>query len=112
MRAEGIEDSILLWLFNRELSTLSQLGHMASHQGFRQACQQLRIWDKRVPIYESAYSRHSGNSLAYMQRYIALLDQSIKGLEGPDVELGFRNLALMFCGIKPVATELDRTILT
>lgn len=107
LRAEGIEDSILLWLFNRELGTLSQLGHMANQQGFRQACQQLRIWDKRIPFYESAYSRHSTSSLAYMQRYIALLDQRIKGLEGPDIELGFRNLTLMFCGLKALSTELD-----
>ncbi|WP_425642966.1 DNA polymerase III subunit delta [Marinomonas gallaica] len=107
LRAEGVEDSIMLWLFNRELTTLAQLGHLAQQKGLRAACQQLRIWDKRVPIYESANQRLALNSLAYMQRYIALLDQSIKGLDGPDIELGFRNLTLMFCGIKPVATELD-----
>lgn len=107
LRAEGVEDSIMLWIYNRELSTLTQLSHLAQQKGLRSACQQLRIWDKRVPIYESACQRLPLNSLAYMQRYIALLDQSIKGLEGPDIELGFRNLTLMFCGIKPVATELD-----
>lgn len=107
LRAEGVEDSIMLWLYNRELASLMQLSQLAQRQGLRQACQQLRIWDKRIPIYESAYQRLPLNSLAYMQRYIALLDQSIKGLEGPDIELGFRNLTLMFCGVKPVATELD-----
>ena len=107
LRAEGIEDSILLWLYNRELATLNQLGALAQAQGLRQACQQLRIWDKRIPIYESAFSRHNPQTIAYMQRYTALLDQSIKGLEGPDIELGFRNLTLMYCGVKPVPTELD-----
>ena len=107
LRAEGTEDSIMLWLFNRELSTLVELSHLAKQQNFRAACQKLRIWDKRVPLYESAFQRLPINSLAYMQRYIALLDQSIKGLEGPDIELGFRNITLMFCGIKPVTTELD-----
>ncbi|RDL43914.1 DNA polymerase III subunit delta [Marinomonas piezotolerans] len=107
LRSEGIEDSILLWLFNRELTTLNQLGALAHTHGLRQACQQLKIWDKRIPVYESAFSRHNAHTLGYMQRYVALLDQSIKGLSGPDIELGFRNLVLMYCGVKPVATELD-----
>ena len=109
LRAEGVEDSILLWLYNRELNTLSQLAHKANQQGLRQACQQLKIWDKRIPIYESAYRRHSTQSIAYMQRYTALLDQRVKGLEGPDLELGFRDLTLMFCGLKLLPTELDQT---
>lgn len=107
LSAEGSEDTILLWLFNRELETLIQLTHLSQKQGLRNACQQLRIWDKRIALYEAASNRLPLNSLYYMQRYIALLDQSIKGLDGPDIELGFRNLTLMFCGFKPVATELD-----
>jgi DNA polymerase III subunit delta len=105
--AEGVEASIILWLFNREIQTLANLLQTMQSSSFRQACQTEKIWDKRVPFYESALSRHNKITLPYMQNYLALLDKSIKGLEGPDSETGFRNLVMMFCGYKPTMTELD-----
>jgi DNA polymerase-3 subunit delta len=104
---EGVESSIILWLFNREIQTLTSLLQTMQSSSFRQACQSEKIWDKRVPFYESAMSRHNKVTLPYMQNYLALIDRSIKGLEGPDSETGFRNLVMMFCGYKPVVTELD-----
>ena len=104
---EGVEPSIILWLFNREIQTLANLLQSMQSSGFKQACQNEKIWDKRVPFYESAMSRHNKITLPYMQNYLALIDKSIKGLEGPDHETGFRNLVMMFCGYKPVMTELD-----
>ncbi len=105
--SEGVEPNIILWLFNREIQTLSNVLHATQTSGFRQACQAERIWDKRIPFYESALSRHNKTTLPYMQSYLALMDKSIKGLEGPDNNTGFRNLTMMFCGYKPVVTELD-----
>jgi DNA polymerase-3 subunit delta len=104
---EGVEASIILWLFNREIQTLANLLQSMQSSSFKQACQNEKIWDKRVPFYESAMSRHNKVTLPYMQNYLALIDKSIKGLEGPDSETGFRNLVMMFCGYKPVVTELD-----
>lgn len=104
---EGVEANIILWLFNREIQTLANLLQSMQSSSFKQACQSEKIWDKRVPFYESAMSRHNKVTLPYMQNYLALIDKSIKGLEGPDSETGFRNLVMMFCGYKPVATELD-----
>ncbi|MGO3739282.1 MAG: DNA polymerase III subunit delta [Marinomonas foliarum] len=104
---EGVEPSIILWLFNREIQTLTNLLQSMQSSSFRQACQSEKIWDKRVPFYESAMSRHNKVTLPYMQNYLALMDKSIKGLEGPDNATGFRNLVMMFCGYKPVSTELD-----
>lgn len=104
---EGVEPSIILWLFNREIQTLANLLQSMQSSSFRQACQSEKIWDKRIPFYESAMSRHNKVTLPYMQNYLALMDKSIKGLEGPDNATGFRNLVMMFCGYKPVATELD-----
>ncbi|WP_421850855.1 DNA polymerase III subunit delta [Marinomonas sp.] len=104
---EGVEASIILWLFNREIQTLANLLQSMQSSSFKQACQSEKIWDKRVPFYESAMSRHNKVTLPYMQNYLALIDKSIKGLEGPDSETGFRNLVMMFCGYKPVVTELD-----
>ncbi|MCW8357375.1 DNA polymerase III subunit delta [Marinomonas pontica] len=104
---EGVEPSIILWLFNREVQTLANLLQSMQSSSFRQACQSEKIWDKRVPFYESAMSRHNKVTLPYMQNYLALIDKSIKGLEGPDNATGFRNLVMMFCGYKPTCTELD-----
>jgi len=104
---EGVESSIILWLFNREIQTLSSLFKAMQSSGLRQACQSQKIWDKRIPFYESALSRHNHITLPYLQNYLALMDKRIKGLEGPDIDTGFRNLVMMFCGFKPVATELD-----
>jgi len=104
---EGVEASIILWLFNREVQTLLNLLQAMQSSSLRQACQAERIWDKRIPYYESAMSRHNKVTLPYMQNYLALIDKSIKGLEGPSSETGFRNLVMMFCGFKPTPTELD-----
>lgn len=105
--AEGVEANIILWLFNREIQTLVSLLAAMQTTSLRQACQAQRIWDKRIPFYESAMSRHNPTTLPYIQNYLALMDQSIKGLEGPDNATGFRSLVMMFCGYKPVCTELD-----
>lgn len=105
--SEGVEANIILWLFNRELQTLTNLLQAMKSSSLRQACQGERIWDKRIPFYESAMSRHNQVTLPYMQNYLALMDKTVKGLEGPDIHTGFRNLVMMFCGFKPVSTELD-----
>lgn len=107
LMGEGIESSIILWLFNREIQTLTNLLRGMQSASLRQACQAEKIWEKRVPFYESAMSRHNAITLPYMQNYLALIDKSIKGLDGPDSATGFRNLVMMFCGYKPTVTELD-----
>lgn len=104
---EGVEASIILWLFNRETQTLMSLLQSMQTMNLRQACQSQKIWDKRIPFYENAMSRHNQGTLPYIQNYLALMDKRIKGLEGPDLTIGFRNLVMMFCGYKPTATELD-----
>lgn len=105
--AEGIESNIILWLINRETNTLVSLLQAMASSSLRQACQNQRIWDKRIPFYESAMSRHNQVTLPYIQDYLALMDKSVKGLDGPDLEIGLRNLVMMFCGYKPTMTELD-----
>ncbi len=105
--AEGVDNNIILWLLNREIQTLDKLMQASTKMSIRQACQKQRIWDKRIPFYESALSRHNINTLNYMQRYMALVDQTIKGLHALDINTGLRNLVMMFCGVKTVPTELD-----
>jgi DNA polymerase-3 subunit delta len=107
LSAEGVDNNILLWLLNREIQTLDKLVQASTSMPVRQACQKQRIWDKRIPFYESALSRHNINTLNYMQRYMALVDQTIKGLHALDIDTGMRNLVMMFCGVKAVQTELD-----
>lgn len=109
LSAEGIDNNIMLWLLNREIQTLDKLIQATASMSIRQACQKQRIWDKRIPFYESALSRHNINTLNYMQRYMALIDQTIKGLHALDIDTGLRNLVMMFCGVKAVQTELDIT---
>lgn len=107
LNAEGIDNNIMLWLLNREIQILDKLMQATASMSVRQACQKQKIWDKRVPFYESALSRHNTNTLNYMQRYMALIDQTIKGLHALDIETGLRNLVMMLCGLKTVHTELD-----
>lgn len=105
--AEGVDYNIILWLLNKEVSTLDTLYIGSQSSSLRQVCRQQRIWDKQIPLYESAMSRHNSVTIQYMQRYLALLDQAVKGLHTVDIEIGFRNLVMMLCGFKPVVTELD-----
>lgn len=111
LMGEGVEASIILWLFNREIQTLVSLMQAMRTSNLRQACQAQKIWDKRIPFYESAMSRHNQGTLPYIQNYMALMDKRIKGLDGPDLDTGFRNLVMMFCGYKPTFTELDIPLL-
>lgn len=107
LSAEGIDSNIILWLLNKEITLLEKLTFSSQTTSLRQAFSQHRIWDKQSPLYEAALKRHNTTTIAYMQRYLALLDQTVKGLHTLDLEIGFRNLVMMFCGFKPVQTELD-----
>ena len=104
---EGVESNIILWLINRETQTLVNLLSAMQNTSLRQACQAQKIWDKRIPFYESAMSRHNQITLPYIQNYLALMDKSVKGIDGPDLAIDLRNLVMMFCGYKPTMTELD-----
>jgi DNA polymerase-3 subunit delta len=108
---EGTEETILLWLITRDLTTLLELHHEARRSGAKEAFKKARIWDKQIPMYDAALRRLAPPALEYMQRYCAMVDQTIKGLEGPALDIAFRNLILMFCGVKVTATELDVTYL-
>ena len=107
LTSEGIDNNIILWLLSKEVAALDKLSFSCKTNSLRQACSQQRIWDKQIPFYEAALGRHNNVTIDYMQRYLALLDQTIKGLHTLDLEIGFRNLVMMFCGFKPVPTELD-----
>ncbi|TBR43221.1 DNA polymerase III subunit delta [Marinomonas agarivorans] len=105
--AEGVDSNIILWLLNKEVNLLDQLLPELQRNNLRQACKKQRIWDKQVPLYQQALQRHNPDTVMYMQRYLALLDQTVKGIPALDLDIGFRNLVMMFCGFKPVMTELD-----
>lgn len=107
LSAEGIDNNIVIWLLNKEVSLLDKLMPDMQNGNIRQACKKQRIWDKQIPLYETALQRHNPETIAYMQRYLALLDQTVKGLHVVDIHIGLRNLVMMFCGFKPVMTELD-----
>ncbi|MEM9257581.1 MAG: DNA polymerase III subunit delta [Pseudomonadota bacterium] len=80
LRSEGTEPAVALWALSREIRTLFQARQQCD-AGARpqQALAALGVWQKRLPLMQSALNRHSGESLTDLLERAATVDGSIKG---------------------------------
>jgi len=80
LRSEGAEPAVVLWTLTRDIRTLydAQL-ECEQGQSPRQALSARRVWASRLPLMQTALSRHDSNSLAQLLEQAALTDGSIKG---------------------------------
>ncbi|HCH24638.1 MAG TPA: DNA polymerase III subunit delta [Oceanospirillaceae bacterium] len=84
LREEGSEPLAILWVFTREVRTISKV---ISHSGGIQAgLDQARIWPKkRLGIMQKAASSHNASSVQLMLDLCLRIDQSSKGASHENV---------------------------
>lgn len=101
LKGEGVEAPILLWGIARELRQLITLKHRTDQgQSFDRICRELRIWDKRKPLYQKALRQHSPKQLHQLLQQAEQVDRKIKGLEKGDSWSLLSQLCLSFSGFQ------------
>ncbi|MEM6581967.1 MAG: DNA polymerase III subunit delta [Pseudomonadota bacterium] len=80
LRSEGTEPPVVLWALTREIRALYSI-MLDCEQGSNsmQAINAHRIWKSRVPLVQSALSRHDLQSISQMLEQALETDGSIKG---------------------------------
>lgn len=100
LESEGSEAPLLLWALTREIRQVSSLlHHLDAGRPFDTACQQLRIWDKRKPIYRAATQHLNKASTHQLLQLAHQCDQAIKGSGEPLNDL-LLQLVVRFAGLK------------
>lgn len=100
LQGEGLEPPIILWGITRELRQLINLKHRVDQgQSFDRICRDLRIWDKRKPVYQKAIKAHSGRQLHQLILMAQQVDQRIKGIEKGKSWPILNQLCLKFSGL-------------
>lgn len=101
LRGEGIEPPILLWAITRELRQIISLVHRLDEgQPLATICQQLKIWEKRRPLYQQASQRLKLSQLHQLLAQAGRLDDTLKGGgTRQDIEEGLLSLCMGLCGI-------------
>ena len=80
LRGEGAEPLMLLWALARDIRTLYAV-QLDCDQGQRaqQALSSRGVWKSRIPVLQSALSRHNANSLSQLLEAVFEVDGSVKG---------------------------------
>ena len=75
--AQG-EPILVLWVLNQEIRKLVQIHHLQASQPFQAICQQLKIWSKKIPLYQKAWQRVSGPQACDLLKRCQSLDEQMK----------------------------------
>lgn len=97
-RNNQAEPILILWLLTQEIRQLIQLSHSLKQAiPFTKACSELKIWPKRVRLYELSVARLPLHSLYQLLRICQELDERIKTSQSPQLWQLFETLALSIC---------------
>jgi len=108
LEAEGIEPNIVLWALVREWQNLTTLNTaMQQNQPLDKIWGQLRIWQNKKGLYNSALRRLNQQQLSAIQQKLSQLDKGLKqsAIARPYIELC--HLCLMFMPMQLEAMPLD-----
>jgi DNA polymerase III subunit delta len=109
LRAEGVEPILVLWALGRELRAMAQISsQLAEGRAEAGVFQANRVWSNRKSLVTQALRRlRPAHWLALLVR-AARIDRVLKGRAEGDVWQELEALALAVCGIRPLATSIDR----
>ncbi|NTS78413.1 DNA polymerase III subunit delta [Catenovulum sp. SM1970] len=104
LQGEELEPVIISWALQKEADLLVQL-HLAQQQGqnLKQAFSQLRIWDKRQPLYQKALQRLDLARLKALSSALADFDLAYKsqGMSYPYTQIA--HCCALFTGSEQLA---------
>lgn len=72
------EPTLILWLLTQEIRQLIGLALCCRSMTFSAACQQLKIWSQKMPLYATALKRHSNQQRHALLSTCQQLDHAIK----------------------------------
>lgn len=108
LEAEGIEPNIVLWALVREWQNLNTLNlALQQNQPLDKLWGQLRIWQNKKGLYNTALRRLNQQQLGAIQNKLSVLDKGLKqsAIARPYIELC--HLCLMFIPMQLDAIPLD-----
>jgi DNA polymerase-3 subunit delta len=101
------EPTLILWILTQDLRQLIQLIQLTQqNMSFNTACNQLKIWPKKVPLYQLALKRSNLTILLQLLRYSATIDARIKSNQTRNNWQSLELLALSLC-LGKLVSHLD-----
>lgn len=92
------EPTLILWLLTQDIRLLMQLEPVANHQSaFRDMAGKLKIWAKRITLYQKACKKFTGKTLADLLHCCYQLDIQIKTNQQTTLWQSLESLALSLC---------------
>jgi DNA polymerase III subunit delta len=109
LAAEGVEPTLVLWAFTREIRALTDI-HRKRAQGapLQSVLAQFRIWEKRQPCVRAFLQRHTLTDCLTLLVIAGKVDRVIKGSEMGNPWEELENLILMIASdgiIKELSLE-------
>lgn len=92
------EPSLILWVLSQEIRVLINLSLKLKHNlNVNQACQDLKIWPKRIKLYQSALSRQTLSMLYQLLQLCKQIDEAIKSNQSHLIWQQLESVALGLC---------------
>ena len=110
LRAEGVEATLILWGFTREIHTLFAIAKkVETGQDFGLAAKQTGVWAARHQLVDRALQRmRGGTQLHALLRQANAIDKAIKGVRDGDCWHELLELAMQCCGVASLSKRNRR----
>lgn len=92
------EPILILWSLSQEIRKLLQLSHLQQHLSLQSACQKLKIWAQKIPLYQKASQRLSQQQWSDLLKTCQTIDEQLKTSRDARIWDQFEQLVMMFCG--------------
>ena len=81
LQGEGVEPTLVLWAFSREIRALSEMAYgMSQGKRVEAVLAENRVWDRRKPLIKNALKRHTLPGWNGLLQRCSYIDRVIKGL--------------------------------
>ena len=81
LRGEGVEPTLVLWAFSREIRGLAEMAYGVSQgKGVEAVLAGKRVWERRKPLIKIALRRHTLSVWHSLLQRCSHIDRIIKGL--------------------------------
>lgn len=92
------EATLVLWILSQEIRIIMQLHHLLELKSdIKSACDQLKIWQQRINLYQTCYKRFTKETLIKLHRCCYSIDERIKSNINTQVWNALENIALSLC---------------
>ncbi|KGP63478.1 DNA polymerase III subunit delta [Legionella norrlandica] len=92
------EATLILWILTQEIRIVLQLLFLMQQKiDVKTACQKLKIWPQRLPLYQASIKRLNALFLQQLHHYCQSIDERIKSNSNITVWHALENISLSLC---------------